>query len=173
MDALAVSLANGLALRPFKPKYAFLMGAYFGFFQFIMPIIGFFVGNAVSGKVQAFGSYISFFLLAFIGIKMILDSIKSTDKEHGMSSLSHKRLFASAVATSIDALAVGVSFAFMRVELIPSCLLIGATTFVISTVSAFIGSRFSNVSGKKAGIIGGAVLVAIGIKILLEGVGIL
>ena len=168
MDALAISIANGLSLRPFRMRHALWMGVYFGFFQFLMPLLGFLLGNAVSGSVQAFGSYISFALLAFIGIKMIIDTVRSGD-EKGLSTLTHKRLFATAVATSIDALAVGVSFAFMDIALVPSCLLIGVITFVFCVLGAVLGSRVRGLSAKKAGILGGLVLVGIGIKLLVEG----
>jgi len=168
MDALAISIANGLSLRPFRLRHALWMGVYFGFFQFLMPLLGFLLGSAVSGGVQAFGSYISFGLLAFIGVKMIIDSARSSGEE-GLSTLTHKRLFATAVATSIDALAVGVSFAFMDIALLPSCLLIGAVTFVFCICGAVLGSRVRGLSAKKAGILGGLVLVGIGIKLLVEG----
>ncbi|MCM1149258.1 MAG: manganese efflux pump MntP family protein [Butyricicoccus sp.] len=174
MDAFAVSVTNGLTLKGFRPAHALWMGLYFGFFQFLMPLIGCLLGSTVSGYISAVGPYISFALLAFIGGKMLLDSLRGGGEDDaGMLLLSHKRLLALAVATSIDALAVGVSFAFMDVKLLPSCTLIGCTTFTISVAGAFLGRAIPNVSGKKAGIAGGLVLVGIGVKLLLEGIGVI
>jgi len=171
MDALAISVTNGLTLKNFNFRHALWMGVYFGGFQFLMPLIGCLLGSTVSSYVTALGPYISFCLLAFIGGKMLLDSLKPGEEDDGMQTLSHKRLLAMAVATSIDALAVGVSFAFMEdVSLLPSCILIGCTTFVISFLGAMLGSRIPGLSGKKAGILGGVVLIGIGIKLLIEGV---
>ena len=171
MDAFAISVTNGLTLKNFNWRHALWMGIYFGGFQFLMPLIGCFLGSTVSRYVTALGPYISFVLLAFIGGKMLLDSLKGGDDEEGMLTLSHKRLLAMAVATSIDALAVGFSFAFQPdVKLLPSCILIGCTTFVISFAGAMLGSKIPGLSGKKAGILGGIVLIGIGVKLLIEGV---
>ena len=171
MDAFAISVANGLTLNNFKPRHALWMGLYFGGFQFLMPLIGYLLGSTVSHYVMKLGPYISFFLLAFIGGKMLLDGLRGGEDAGGTGDLTHKSLLASAVATSIDALAVGVSFAFMEgVKLLPSCLLIGCTTFVISFGGAMLGSRIPGLNGKKAGIVGGLVLIGIGIKLLLEGI---
>ncbi len=171
MDAFAIAVTNGLTLKNFSWKHAALMGLYFGGFQFLMPLAGYFLGSTVSGYVSAYGPYISFVLLAFIGGKTLLDGIKAGDEEDGgMLELSHHKLLAMAVATSIDALAVGVSFAFMDIKLIPSCILIGCTTFIISFAGAMLGSKIPGISGRKAGIIGGLVLIGIGVKLLLEGI---
>ncbi len=172
MDAFAVSVTNGLTLKPFRVRYALWMGLYFGGFQFLMPLLGCLLGSTVSHYVTKFSPYISFALLAFIGGKMLLDSVKPSDGgDAGLTALSHLALLTAAVATSIDALAVGVSFAFMEdVRLLPSCLLIGCTTFVISFLGAMLGSRIPGLSGRKAGIVGGLVLIGIGVKLLVEGV---
>ena len=171
MDAFAVSVTNGLTLRNFSWRHAAWMGLYFGLFQFLMPLLGCLLGSTVSGYVSAYGPYISFALLAFIGGKMVWDNRSGGEAdEGGMLRLSHQRLLVLAVATSIDALAVGVSFAFMDVALLPSCLLIGCTTFVISFSGAMLGSRIPGLSGRKAGIVGGLVLIAIGVKLLVQGV---
>ena len=172
MDAFAISVTNGLTLKPFRLRYALWMGLYFGGFQFLMPLLGYLLGSTVSRYVDALGPYISFFLLAFIGGKMLLDSLKpGAEGGEGMTSLSHARLLLLAVATSIDALAVGVTFAFLNgFRLLPSCVLIGCTTFAISVFGAVLGSRIPGISGKKAGILGGVVLIGIGIKLLVEGV---
>ncbi len=173
MDAFAVSVTNGLTLKNFSLRHALWMGLYFGGFQFLMPLIGYLLGSTVSHYIMRFGPYISFALLAFIGGKMLLDSVRPGGEEDGggMQTLSHRSLLAAAVATSIDALAVGVSFAFMEdVKLLPSCLLIGCTTFVISFAGAMLGSRIPRLSGNKAGVVGGLVLIGIGVKLLIEGV---
>ena len=171
MDAFAVSVTNGLTLKNFKLRHALWMGLYFGGFQFLMPLLGCLLGSTVSHYIMRFGPYISFLLLGFIGGKMLIEGIRPGGEEDaGMAELSHKSLLASAVATSIDALAVGVSFAFQEdLKLLPSCLLIGCTTFVISVGGALLGSRIPGVSGKKAGIVGGLVLIGIGLKILIQG----
>ena len=171
MDAFAISVANGLSLRPFRASHAVWMGLYFGFFQFLMPLLGYLLGSTVSRYVDAFGPYISFLLLAFIGGKMLWEGLRGGGEEDGMAVLSHPRLLVMALATSIDALAVGVTFAFQRdFALLPACALIGCTTFTISAAGALLGSRIPGVSGKKAGILGGAVLIALGVKLLAEGV---
>ena len=170
MDAFAISVANGLTLRPFRLSYALWMGLYFGLFQFLMPLLGCLLGSTVSRYVEAFGPYISFFLLCFIGGKMLLDSLHG-EGESGMEALSHARLLAMAVATSIDALAVGVSFAFMDgLRLFPACALIGCTTFVLSFAGAMLGHAIPGVSGRRAGALGGAVLIALGVRMLVTGV---
>lgn len=171
MDAFAIAVTNGLTLKPLRLRYALWMGLYFGAFQFLMPLAGYYLGSTVSRYVDAFGSYISFFLLAFIGGKMLFDSLRPGGEDEGMTTLSHGKLLLMAVATSIDALAVGVSFAFMDgLRLLPSCALIGCTTFVTSFAGALLGSRIPGLSGKRAGVLGGAVLIAIGVRLLIEGV---
>ena len=172
MDALAISVANGVTLKNFNLRHALWMGLYFGFFQFLMPLLGCLLGSTVSRYVSAVGPYISFALLAFIGGRMLWEGLRpGADGEDGMYTLSHRRLLLMAIATSIDALAVGVSFAFQEdIRLFPSCALIGCTTFVISFAGAMLGSRIPGFHGKRAGILGGVVLIGIGIKLLVEGV---
>ena len=171
MDAFAVAVTNGLTLRPRRLAHALWMGVYFGAFQCLMPLLGYFLGSTVSGYVTAVGPYVSFVLLCYIGGKMILDARRGEETD-GMASLSHKRLFAMAVATSIDALAVGVSFAFSPPApgTILSCAVIGCTTFLIAFLGAILGSRIPGIRAQKAETAGGAVLIAIGIKLLLEGI---
>ena len=172
MDAFAISVTNGLSLREFHLRDALWMGLYFGGFQFLMPLLGYVLGDTVNGYVTVLGPYISFALLAFIGGKMLFDSLRPGGEDTaGMLTLSHEKLLAMAVPTSIDALAVGVSFAFQRsLQLLPSCAIIGGTTFVISCLGAVLGSRIPGLNGKRAGILGGIVLIAIGVKLLAEGV---
>ena len=165
MDAFAVSVTNGIAMRPFKTGYALWHGLYFGAFQFLMPLAGYILGSTVSGYVTAIGPYVSFALLAFIGGKMILEAVRGGEEgSGGMAALSHKRLLALAVATSIDALAVGVG-----PGVVLSCAVIGCTTFLIAFGGAMAASRIPGIRPKTAEIAGGVVLVGIGVKLLLEG----
>ena len=172
MDAFAVSVANGLVMRPFKFSYALWHGIYFGAFQFMMPLLGYFLGSTVSAYVNAIAPYLSFALLAFIGGKMVIEAVRGGDEgSGGMAVLSHKRLLVLAIATSIDALAVGVSFAFSSpgMGIVAACTLIGCTTFTIATAATFAASRIPGIRPKVAEICGGCVLIGIGIKLLIEG----
>jgi putative Mn2+ efflux pump MntP len=170
MDAFAISVANGLTLRNFCWRHALLMGLYFGGFQFLMPLVGSFLGGTVSGYVSTYAPYISFFLLAFIGGRMLWGALKNGVSNEGLTTLSHARLLVMAVATSLDALAVGRSFAFMDIALLPACILIGCTTFVISVAGAMLGSKIPGISCRTAVVLGGCVLIGIGIKLLLQGI---
>ena len=171
MDAFAVTVTNALSLRPFRGRDMLWSAVYFGGFQFLMPLLGALLAGTVSGHFIRFGPYISFVLLAYIGVKMILDAVKSSDEGEAVQTLTHPRLLALAVATSIDALAVGVSFAFSPpvLGIWLSCALIGCTTFALTLLAAALGRRFS-LHPRKAGILGGAVLLFIAIKLLLEGI---
>ena len=152
MDAFAVSVTNGIAMRPFKTGYALWHGLYFGAFQFLMPLAGYILGSTVSGYVTAIGPYVSFALLAFIGGKMILEAVRGGEEgSGGMAALSHKRLLALAVATVL------------------SCVIIGCTTFLIAFGGAMAASRIPGIRPKTAEIAGGIILVGIGVKLLLEG----
>lgn len=173
MDALAVSVTSGMTVRNFGKREAAILGLYFGGFQALMPFLGCILGSTVSGLISRWGPYVSFALLVFIGVKMIIEALHP-DGEQGCAELSHKRLAVMAIATSLDALAVGVSFAFMPdVRLIPACLLIGAVTFVICFTGGIAGSKIPGLDCRRAGVLGGAVLIAIGVKLLLEGLGVL
>lgn len=170
MDAFAVSVTSGLTVKGFGPKHAALLGIYFGGFQFLMPLIGYLLGSTVSSFVSDYAPYISFFLLAFVGVKMLVEAIRGGDEAVCHTQLKHSQLLVMAIATSLDALAVGVSFAFMpEVSLLPSCLLIGCTTFVLCFAGGMVGGKIPGISCKAAGIAGGVVLCAIGIKLLIEG----
>ena len=170
MDAFAIAVTNGMTLRSFRVRHALWMGLYFGGFQFLMPLVGAFLAGTVRSYVEALGPYISFALLAFLGGKMLWDELRD-EGGGGMSSLSHLRLLAMAVATSIDALAAGVSLAFMEeLSLMTACGMIGCTTFCFSVAGAMLGAKIPGISGRGAGIVGGLVLIAIGIKLLVEGV---
>ena len=171
MDAFAVTVANAITLRPLRRSDALWSAVYFGGFQFLMPLLGALLAGTVSGRLIRFGPFISFAMLGYVGVKMILDAVKPDD-DAGAAALNHPRLLALAVATSIDALAVGVSFAFSPPApgLWLSCAVIGCTTFVLTLLAVFLGSRFKDLHPRKAGIAGGTVLLFIGIKLLLEGI---
>ena len=172
MDAFAVTVANTVTVRPFRNADALHSAIWFGAFQFLMPLLGALLAGTISSHMVRFGPWISFALLAFVGGKMILDAVKSGAEEAGADTLGAARLLALAVATRIDAMAGGVSFGVCPPSpgLWLSCAVIGCTTFLLTLAAAFLGSRFSDLHPRKAGIAGGTVLIAIGLKILLEGI---
>ncbi len=172
MDAFAVTVANAVTLRPLRRSDALWSAIYFGGFQFLMPLLGALLAGTVANHMIRFGPYISFIMLGYIGVKMILDAVRPAEENAPVTALNHPRLLALAVATSIDALAVGVSFAFSPPSpgLWLSCAVIGCTTFALTLLAVFLGGRFQNLHPRKAGIAGGAVLLFIGVKLLLEGI---
>ena len=168
MDAFAVAICIGLTLSKINIKKAITVGLYFGIFQAVMPLIGYFVASLFAERIIAFDHWIAFGLLCFLGGKMIVDSFKkdqSDDKEYSLNPL---QMLPLAVATSIDALAVGVSFAFLQVNIVLAVLLIGVATLVISMAGVKIGSIFGAKFKSKAQLAGGIVLVLIGLRILLD-----
>lgn len=175
MDAFAVSICKGLNMKKINYKHALIIGGFFGGFQALMPFLGWALGSRFEQYIESIDHWIAFILLTFIGGKMVYESIKGGDDEESSheDKLDLKELFILAVATSIDALAAGVTFAFLEVSIVPSITLIGITTFVISVGGVVIGNRFGSKYKNKAEIAGGIILILIGLKILLEGVGIL
>ena len=173
MDAFAVSVCKGLTLGNIKLKHMVIAGLWFGGFQAAMPAIGYFCGCFFSGFVNSYAHWIAFVLLAVIGINMIKEALCKDDKEEMNASFDIKTMFLLAVATSIDAMAVGVSFAFMQVAIVWAVLFIGIVTFLLSSVGVKIGSIFGTKYKNKAEIAGGIVLVCMGLKILLEGLGVI
>ncbi len=171
MDAFAVSVCKGLNMKKVNYAHAVIIGGFFGVFQAVMPLIGWTVGKQFADLVTSVSHWIAFGLLAFIGTKMLIEAFKG-DEEEVPDGLNYKELLVLAVATSIDALAVGVVFAFEDVRIIPSVLIIGVTTFVLSVIGVAIGNRFGAKYNKGAQIAGGVILVLLGIKILLEGLGV-
>ena len=171
MDAFAVSICKGLSLGRIRVKHMCIAGAWFGGFQALMPLIGYYLGSFFADLITKYDHWIAFILLLFIGGKMVKESFG--DEENVDSSMDVKSMFILAVATSIDALAVGVTFAFLKVSIAPAVTFIGAVTFVCSALGVKIGSLFGMRYKAKAELFGGVILVAIGVKILLEGVGIL
>lgn len=170
MDAFAVSLTIGLDVDKKEQKKAALMsGLYFGGFQALMPVIGYLLGVKFTKYIESVDHWIAFGLLAIIGINMIREAISGDDKDEVPEDyLNHKKFVVLAIATSIDALAVGVSFAFLNVNIISSAVTIGITTFLFSVVAVVIGKKIGDILKNKAEILGGVILIIIGIKILLE-----
>ena len=167
MDALAVSICKGLSLGKIKVKHMCIAGIWFGGFQALMPLIGYFLGILFADMITKYDHWIAFILLLFIGGNMIKEAVG--DEEHVDASMDVKSMFILAVATSIDALAVGVTFAFLKVAIVSAVSFIGIVTFVCSAAGVKIGSIFGTKYSKKAEFFGGVVLILIGIKILVEG----
>ena len=161
MDAFAVSVCKGLSIQKLKPRHAVIVGAWFGAFQALMPAIGWLLGSAFADMIEAVDHWIAFALLALIGGNMIREA------------LAPIAMLLLAVATSIDALAVGVTFAFLRVAVVPAVTLIGVCTFAISAAGVKIGNVFGARYKSRAELLGGIVLVLIGLKILLDHLGFL
>lgn len=171
MDAFAVSVCKGLGMRRMRYDQALVISLYFGVFQALMPLIGWLLGTSFSRYIQAFDHWIAFVLLAFLGGKMLWDVFhekEDGEQESAERRLDHRELFMLAIATSIDALAVGIAFACLEVNIWRSISIIGVTTLVISFAGVWIGNRFGNRFQKKAEIAGGLVLILIGVKILVE-----
>ena len=167
MDAFAVSVCKGLSIRALMPRHAVIVGLWFGAFQAPMPLIGWLLGASFADRIAAIDHWIAFVLLALIGGGMIKEAL-SREEEDCDPSLAPPAMLLLAVATSIDALAVGVTFAFLRVDILPAVALIGACTFVISAAGVKVGNVFGARYKAKAELFGGVVLVLIGLKILLE-----
>ena len=167
MDAFAVSICKGLSVRNLKPHHAVICGAYFGGFQALMPVIGWLLGRQFEVLIKSIDHWIAFALLVLIGANMIREAVKN-EEENLNDSFTPRTMLPLAVATSIDALAVGVTFAFLDVEIVPAVSMIGVTTFVLSAVGVKIGNVFGAKYKSKAELVGGIVLVAMGIKILIE-----
>lgn len=174
MDAFAVSICKGLAMKKISFKQAGIVGLWFGGFQALMPAIGYLLGTTFASFVNIIADWIAFLLLAFIGGNMIKEAL-SGDEEEADASLAPKKMFVLAVATSIDAFAVGVSFACLEIGslIIPAVLFIGVITFVLSMVGVKVGNVFGTKYKAKAEIAGGIILILLGVKIILEHFGVL
>ena len=172
MDAFAVSLSKGLASGKYKIKNSIICGIWFGGFQMLMPLIGCFLGEKFASSIQAFDHWIAFILLALIGSNMLKEAF-SDDEEEAGASYSIKAMFPLAVATAIDALAVGITFAFLGVNIWLSVAIIGAITFITSGLGVKIGSIFGEKYAKRAEIAGGILLILMGLKILVEHLGLI
>ena len=167
MDAFSVSITNGMNMKRVEFKDAFKIALFYGIFQFIMPVMGFFAAGIFKSYIEAVDHWVAFLLLAFIGIKMIIEAFEKKEEEKE-KNLSIKVLTLQAIATSIDALAVGISFAALNTPIWSSSLIIGMTTFVLCFGAVYIGKNVGKFLAEKAEIFGGIILLGIGIKILAE-----
>lgn len=172
MDAFAVSVCKGLAMPKCTFKKAAIVGLWFGGFQALMPAIGYILGAQFQETIASIDHWIAFVLLALIGGNMIHEALDN-DEEEADASLDVKTMFLLAVATSIDALAIGITFAFLKVNIIPAVCFIGIVTFIISFAGVKIGNVFGSRYKNKAEIVGGVILILLGLKILLEHLGFL
>ena len=172
MDAFAVAICKGLSVRKLKFSHMLITGAYFGVFQAVMPLIGYYLGQTFESYITSFDHWIAFVLLSLIGANMIRESFSKEEEEQN-ASFSFKTMLPLAVATSIDALAVGVTFGLMQgVNIFSAVGLIGVTTLVLSFVGVKIGNVFGSKYKSKAELVGGIILILMGIKILLEHLGV-
>lgn len=175
MDAFAVAVCKGLGMKRYRNKYALITGLYFGVFQGMMPLIGFLLGFKFKDYIESIDHWIAFILLGLIGLNMIKEAIKEDScvvYPESEEAFTFKAMLPLSIATSIDALAVGITFAFLKVAIIPAVIIIGITTFTLSVAGVKIGNVFGSKFKKKAEISGGIILILIGLKILLEHLGI-
>ena len=172
MDAFAVSICKGLSMKKMYWKRAVIIGLYFGIFQALMPTIGFVLGTGLNNFVTSIDHWIVFILLAIIGINMIKEAIS---KENNIlnDSIKFQEMIILSLATSIDALAVGITFSFLEVNIVLAFSIIGIITFILSIIGVKIGNKFGDKYESKAQLIGGVILIFIGFKILLEHIGII
>ena len=180
MDAFAVAVCKGLSIKKITAKHPIIVGLYFGIFQAGMPMIGYFLGKQFSNKINAIDHWVAFILLGIIGINMMKGSLKEEEEEEkgcdcneSDNTLAVKGMLILAVATSIDALAVGITFAFLKVNIFVATSFIGVITFLIAVAGVIIGNLFGGKLRSKAEMAGGAILVCLGVKILLEHLGII
>ena len=172
MDAFAVSICKGLSVNKVQPKHLLTVGVYFGGFQALMPAIGYFLGASFEKYITSIDHWIAFLLLIIIGGSMIREALNDDDDKLN-DSFSFGAMLPLAVATSIDALAAGVGFAFLDVDIMTALILIGTITFALSAGGVAVGYFFGSRYKKKAELAGGAVLILLGLKILLEHLGII
>ena len=177
MDAFAVSVCKGLGMRKLNKKQALIIGLYFGGFQALMPFVGWLLGSQFQKYITSIAHWIAFILLGFIGGKMMIEAVREWNEEEVVdvmdAPIDHKNMLVLAVATSIDALAVGITFAFLGTPIVEAITIIGITTMVISIAGVVVGNFFGSRYKSKAEFIGGLILVLLGLKILLEHLGIL
>lgn len=174
MDAFSVAVCKGLSVQKLQKKHYLIVSAWFGGFQALMPAIGYLLGSAFRKYIENYDHWVAFVLLVLIGINMLREAFsKKEDEETNDSSFSFKSMLVLAVATSIDALAVGVSFALLTdVNITAAVLFIGAITFILSAIGLKVGNLFGTKYKQKAEIVGGVILILIGVKILLEHLGV-
>lgn len=172
MDAFAVSICKGLAMQKINFKKALIVGLWFGGFQGLMPLLGYLLGMQFESYITSIDHWIAFVLLLFIGGNMVREAL-SKEEENASDSLAFKEMLLLAVATSIDALAMGVTFAFLQVSILPAVSFIGVTTLVLSMIGVKIGNVFGTKYKSKAELAGGIILILMGVKIIVEHLGIL
>ncbi|OPZ59750.1 MAG: putative manganese efflux pump MntP [Deltaproteobacteria bacterium ADurb.Bin510] len=168
MDAFAVSITSGLTMRKLKVRYALRIALFFGVFQALMPIIGYLAGLSVREMIENYDHWVAFGLLAFVGGKMLFEAIFMQEEEREINPDDFGLLLVLAIATSIDALAVGLSLSLLKIEILMPAVLIGVVTFGLSFMGVYLGKRIGHLFEQKIEILGGLVLIGIGIKILLE-----
>ena len=176
MDAFAVAICQGLCMKKLNWRHAAVIALFFGGFQALMPLIGWVLGSQFAGYIQNIDHWVAFVLLVLIGGNMVREALSPEEEKVACaveSKLDYKQLFLMAVATSIDALAVGVTFAFLEVSIVPAISIIGCTTFCLSLVGVAMGNFFGTRYKKRAELSGGIILILLGAKILLEHLGIL
>lgn len=166
MDAFAVSICKGLSIQKINCQKALIIALYFGIFQALMPVIGFLLAKNLSSELINLNYWIAFILLSVIGINMIIQSFKNDEKEN--DDISFKTMFVLAIATSIDALAVGVSFAFLKIDITIAAICIGIITFILSLIGVKLGNVFGEKYKQKAEITGGIILIFIAFKMIWE-----
>lgn len=172
MDACATSICKGLSMKKFDTKKGLIIALYFGVFQGLMPVIGYILGNSFESLITQIDHWIAFVLLSTIGAKMLFDAL-SNNNESSNDLVDFKTMLPLAIATSIDALAVGITLSFLKVNIFISSLIIGITTFILSFIGVKLGHKFGTKYEKKAQVLGGLILIFIGIKILLEHLSII
>lgn len=172
MDAFAVSICKGLSMKKMEWKKAIIIGLYFGIFQALMPLIGFILGVGFEDAIANIDHWVAFILLSIIGLNMIKEAV-SDKKEESDDKVDFKTMIVLSVATSIDALAIGVTFAFLNVNIVSAISIIGTITFLISVIGVKVGNVFGDKYESKAEMTGGVILILLGIKILLEHTGFL
>ncbi|RDY24620.1 manganese efflux pump [Romboutsia maritimum] len=173
MDAFAVSVTKGITLKKINLNVSTKIAFFFGLFQGVMPLIGWVIGIKFESYIKSVDHWIAFFLLSFIGLKMIFEAKEEDNNDERSTNLSNKELFILSIATSIDALAVGISFAFLNINILPVSLSIGIVTFIVCFIGVFIGKSIGPIFKNYAQIIGGIILILIGINILNEHTGII
>ena len=177
MDAFAVSVCKGLGMKKLNKKQALIIGLYFGGFQALMPFVGWLLGSQFQKYITSIDHWIAFILLGFIGGKMMIEAVREWNEEEVVdvmdAPIDHKNMLVLAVATSIDALTVGITFAFLGTPIVEAITIIGITTMVISIAGVVVGNFFGSRYKSKAEFIGGLILVLLGLKILLEHLVIL
>ena len=173
MDAFSVSLTKGFTLKKITKSQALWFGIFFGGFQALMPILGWLGGIQLEWLITTFAPWIAFILLLLIGSNMIRESFSTDEEEDSSDKFSFKELTLLAIATSIDAFAVGITYAVLKTDILIPIIMIGLTAFIFTIIGLYLGKKIGNYFGDKFEILGGVILILLGVKILLEGLGIL